>query len=138
MTSDERLDQIEPVLADVVRTQGRIIFQIGKIVDYVTDTREQVEVVIQRLNRLEVKVDLLEERTNQIANDVAGLKTDVAVLKEDVAGLKTDVAVLKEDVSGLKTDVADLKAGQARMEARQDEMQQDVKAIFRLLQEKLN
>ena len=116
MTSDERLDQIEPVLADVVRTQGRIIFQIGKIVDYVTDTREQVEIIIQRLNRLEVKVDLLEERTNQIANDVAGLKTDVA---------------------GLKTDVADLKAGQARLEARQDEMQQDVKAIFRLLQEKL-
>jgi chromosome segregation ATPase len=138
MTSDERLDQIEPVLADVVRTQGRIIFQIGKIVDYVTDTREQVAVVIQRLNRLEIKVDLLEERTSQIAEDVAVLKTDVAELKTDVAELKTDVAELKTDVAELKIDVASLKEGQIRIETRQNEMQQDVKAIFKLLQERLN
>ncbi|ADB40481.1 hypothetical protein [Spirosoma linguale] len=130
MTSDQRLDQIEPVLADVVRTQSRIIIQIGKIVDYVTDTREQVEVVIQRLNRLELKVDRLEERTNQIADDVATLKTDVATLKTDVADLKTDVATLK-------TDVADLKEGQARLETQQNKIQQDVTAIFQLLQERL-
>ncbi len=47
MRPDERLNQIELVLADVVRTQGDIVFQIGKIVDYVTDTHERG--VIQRI-----------------------------------------------------------------------------------------
>jgi len=106
MTADQRLDQLEPLLAQSLATLDRHTAQNKFIMNALTHHSDQISFLL--------------EKTADLSTDVAGLKTDVAGLKTDVAGLKTDVAGLKTDVAGLKTDVAELKTDVGKMDTKLD------------------
>jgi outer membrane murein-binding lipoprotein Lpp len=88
MTEKERLDQIEPVIADIARKQDQMLGQMVIIVDHVTANT--------------VEISRLSKRVGNLETDVGTLKSDVAVLKSDVSVLKSDMAVVKSDVSSIK------------------------------------
>ena len=83
-----------------------------------------VQLIIQRLDRVEG--GLTELRT-----DVAELKTDVAELKTDVAELKTDVAELKGGQAKLKTELSDVREKVIENGYRRDELLNEVRAAVR-------
>jgi outer membrane murein-binding lipoprotein Lpp len=82
MTEKERLDQIEPVIADIARKQDQMLGQMVIIVDHVTANT--------------VEISRLSKRVGNLETDVGTLKSDVAVLKSDMAVVKSDVSSIKE------------------------------------------
>ena len=91
MTADQRLDQLEPLLAQSLATLDR--------------HTAQNKFIISALEHHSDQIGFLLGKTAELATDVAGLKTDVAGLKTDLAGLRTDVTGLRTDVTGIRTDV---------------------------------
>ncbi|MBC6612983.1 hypothetical protein H8B15_18825 [Hymenobacter sp. BT507] len=105
MTPDQRLDQLEPMIAEAMTILDRHTAQLKQLSSAVGQLTEVVTLQSSNISFI------LREQIVMKA-DIAELKADVAGLKTDVAGLKTDVAGLKTDVAGLKADMAGLKAGQ--------------------------
>ena len=113
MTADERLDQLEPMLAEAMTILDRHTAQLKQLSAVVG---QLVTIATQQSDNISF---ILREQITMRA-DIAGLKSDVAGLKSDVAELKSDVAGLKSDVAELKSDVAELKEGQANMNSKLD------------------
>lgn len=101
MTEKERLDQIEPVIADVARKQDRMLGQMAIIVDQVAANT--------------VELSKLSKRVGNLETDVATLKSDVAILKSDVSILKKDVTILKADMTVVKSDLSFIKETQTQI-----------------------
>lgn len=97
MTADQRLDQLEPLVAEALTVLDRHTVQLKRLSNVVDQI---VAVVTQQSDNISF---LLDEQI-AIKTDVAGLKIDVADLKIDVAGLKTDVAEIKADVKAIQNE----------------------------------
>ncbi|MBP2664727.1 MAG: hypothetical protein H6Q71_2675 [Firmicutes bacterium] len=80
--SEERFDQIEKMMAQLIQMVGHN--------NAVTEE--------------------LRQDVSGVKQDVAVLKQDVNGLKQDVVGLKQDVSGLKQDVVGLRQDIVALDA----------------------------
>ena len=76
-----------------------------------------IEMVVERLDRLESDVTELKEGQAKLEEGQSRLESDVAELKEGQSRLESDVAELKEGQSRLESDVAELKEGQSRLES---------------------
>lgn len=124
MTADDRLDQLEPLVAESLAVLDRHTAQL-----------KQLGAAVLRLDgkvtSLAVAVAKQSDDINFLLREQAGMKTDVATLKTDVADLKTDVATLKTDVADLKTDVGEIKT-------RLNTMDTKFELIIQLLQKPRN
>lgn len=155
MTPDKRLNQLEPVVADIAQKQDRLIGQMGAMAgelaivkNDVTEVKTNTSQLRADVIRIEKKADTtaaglanltievrqgferVDNRLNSIEGDVSTLKSDVSTLKSDVSTLKSDVSTLKSDVSTLKSDVIVLKADVS-------EIKQTQRLILTILQERL-
>lgn len=74
---------------------------------------------------------LVIRKLGNLEQDMGTLKGDVQTLKGDVQTLKGDVQTLKGDVQTLKDDVQTLKVGMARANERLDEVDLNLKEMWR-------
>jgi chromosome segregation ATPase len=103
MTSDQRLDQLEPLLSEAMTILDRHTAQLKQLTNAVG---QLTTIAIQQSDNISF---LLREHVV--------IKADVATLKIDVAALKTDVAELKADMAEFKTES---KQGQLDMNSKLD------------------
>lgn len=99
MNADQRLDQLEPMLAEAMAILDRHTAQLKQLSSAVSQLTEGVAL--------------------QSSNISFILREQIA-MKADIAELKTDMAGLKSDVAGLKTSIANLEAGQASTNEKLD------------------
>jgi len=104
MTADQRLDQLEPLLAEAMTILDRHTAQLKQLNNAVG---QLTTIAIQQSDNISF---LLREHII-IKADVAELKANMAELKADVVTLKADVTELKADVTELKADMTELKTG---------------------------
>ena len=90
MNTEERLNQLEPLVAEALAVLDRHTAQLKQLNNAVA---QNTQVLIQQSDNISF---LLREHIV--------IKTDVATLKTDVATLKTDVAEIKADVAEMKTE----------------------------------
>ncbi len=131
MTADERLNQLEPLLAETMTILDRHTAQLRQLSNALA---QNTSILIQQNDNISF---LLQEHI-VIKDDVATLKTDVATLKTDVATLKTDVATLKTDVATLKTDVAEMRSDIAEVKKDVTEMRAEFGNKLDLILSKFN
>ena len=98
MTPDQRLDQIEPVMADVLQKVDRLIEGQGKLVDLVVDTRAELEDVKTTVTRIDSTV-------NGHTDSIEGLKLTVGRNTDSIEELKTTVTRIDGTVDELKVTV---------------------------------
>jgi chromosome segregation ATPase len=96
MTADQRLDQLEPLLAEAMTILDRHTAQLKQLTNAVG---QLTTIAIQQ-----------SENISFLLNEHVIMKDGIATLKSDVAELKSDVAELKSDVAELKADMVELKA----------------------------
>ena len=92
MTADQRLDQLEPLLAEAMT-----------ILDRHTAQLKQLNNAVGQLTAIAI----------QQSDNISFLLSEHVIIKNDIATLKSDVAELK-------SDVADLKQGQTNMNTKLD------------------
>ena len=97
MNTDERLNQLEPLVAEALAVLDRHTAQLRQLNNAVA---QNTQVLIQQSDNISF---LLREHI-VIKEDVATLKGDVATIKTDVKTLKTDVATLKTDMAEMRVD----------------------------------
>lgn len=88
MNTDERLNQLEPLVAEALAVLDRHTAQLKQLNNAVA---QNTQVLIQQ------------------SDTISFLLREHIVIKEDVATLKGDVATLKGDVATIKTDVAEMR-----------------------------
>ena len=94
MNADQRLDQLEPLVAESIAVLDRHTAQLIRLNNNVN---QLIELATQQSSNINF---LLEEnvktnaRLTQLEKDVTGLKADVAELKADVAELKQGQLIL--------------------------------------------
>lgn len=99
MTADQRLDQLEPLLAEAMTILDRHTAQLKQLTNAVS---QLTTIAIQQ------------------SENISFLLNEHVIIKNDIATLKADVAELKADVAELKADVAELKQGQTSMNSKLD------------------
>ena len=72
--------------------------------------KELLELVVKRLDKIDISI-------NGMQGEITGLKNDVSGLKNDVSGLKNDVSGLKDEMADLKSRVGKLEEAQLRTDA---------------------
>ena len=87
MTSDERLDQLEPLVSEALNVLDRHTLQLKQLNGAVS---QLTAAVAQQGDNISF---LLREQIT--------IKSDIAEIKADVAELKTDMAELKTDMAGM-------------------------------------
>jgi chromosome segregation ATPase len=85
MTSDDRLDQLEPLVSEALNVLDRHTLQ---------------------LKQLNGAVSQLATAVAQQGDNISFLLREQIAMKSDIAEIKADVAVLKTDMAGMKTDMA--------------------------------
>jgi len=96
MNTEERLNQLEPLVAEALAVLDRHTAQLKQLNNAVA---QNTQVLIQQSDNISF---LLREHIV--------IKDDVSTLKGDVSTLKDDVSTLKGDVSTIRTDVAEMRA----------------------------
>jgi len=113
MTADQRLDQLEPLLAEAMTILDRHTAQLKQLTNAVG---QLTTIAMQQSDNISF---LLNEHVI-IKGGIATLKADVVELRTDVMTLKSDVAEVRTDVTTLKSDVVELKQGQTSMNSKLD------------------
>ncbi len=108
MTPEKRLNQLEPVVAEVLAQMDRVTAQNRQIITTVIQNSDDIQFLLRETSVIKQDVSDLKEGQIRLEQDVSGLKQDVSGLKQDVSGLKQDVSGLKQDVSGLKQGMSEL------------------------------
>jgi archaellum component FlaC len=70
MNSEERLDQIEPLMADGLQKIDRLIEGQGKLVDLATKTDQKAETTAKGVGKLTLKVSQLASDQNEFRQEV--------------------------------------------------------------------
>ena len=99
MNADERLDQLEPMIAEAMT-----------ILDRHTAQLKQLSAIVSQLVTI----------ATQQSDNIGFILREQLIMKADIAELKSDVAELKSDVAELKSDVAELKEGQVNVNTKLD------------------
>ena len=138
MNTEERLNQLEPLVAEALAVLDRHTAQLKQLNNAVT---QNTQVLIQQSDNISFLLRehiVIKDDVATLKGDVATLKGDVATLKGDVATLKGDVATLKGDVTTLKGDVATLKGDVATIKTDVAEMRVEFGSKLDLILAKLN
>ena len=102
MTPDKRLNQIEPVMADVLQKTDRLIEGQGQIIEIATRADQNANTAAKGVANLTVTT---QKRLDQIDN-----RFDQVDSRFDQ--LDANQNVTRQDVGEMRQDIADLKAGQ--------------------------
>ena len=113
MTADDRLNQLEPLVAETLAVLDRHTAQ---------------------LKQLGSRVSVLTDVVMQQSDNISFLLKEQIVIKNDIAGLKPDVAGTKTDVAGIKTDVAEIKTQLNVVNKRLDSIDDKFELVVQLLQ----
>ena len=119
MTPDRRLDQLEPLMADSLQKIDRLIEGQGQIIEVAVRADTNAETAARGVANLTITV---QQGFANVQGDTVEIKGDVVELKGDTVEIKSDVVELKGNVIEMKGDVIELIAGQARLEANQQEI----------------
>lgn len=71
MTPDERLDQLEPLMADSLQKIDRLIEGQSKLMDLALKTESQVGITAKGLGSLTIKVNQIAENQSKMGKEVA-------------------------------------------------------------------
>lgn len=127
MTPDRRLDQLEPVVAEVLQNTDRLVEGQGRLVNLTTKTQADVD---------QIKTDVSQVRTDveQVRTDVGQVKADVEQVRADVEQVKADVGQVKATGEITATGLAKLTVNvqQGFLDVRQDLAQIDAKTDERI------
>ena len=99
MTADDRLDQLEPMLAEAMT-----------ILDRHTAQLKQLSVVVSQLVTI----------ATQQSDNISFILREQITMRADIAELKANQAIMQVDIAELKGDVAELKANQANINTKLD------------------
>lgn len=91
MTPDKRLDQLEPLIAEIAQKQDRMLDLMGLIVDKTA------------------KIDGIEDRTEIIAKGVADLTTKI---NQQFTQVNTDLSSLREGQNRLESSLENIQVTQ--------------------------
>lgn len=89
MTPEQRLDQLEPIIADIARKQDRMLGQIGMIVD-------QVSLHTVKLDDLSARVTSVERKVDTVASAVADLTLQSNRMEGKVDSLQDDLTNIRQ------------------------------------------
>ena len=106
MTADDRLNQFEPVVAEVIT-----------ILDRHTNQPKQLTIA-----------------TGQIIMAISQQGDSISFLLREQVMMKGDIAEIKSDVAGIKGEVAELKAGQAGLESKIVGLDSKIDQVLQFLQ----
>ena len=87
MTPEERLNQLEPIMAEVSAQVDRVTAQNRQLINTVTQQSDDIQLLLRE--------------TSVIKQDVSETKVDVSEMKVDISELKKGQSRLEQDVSGL-------------------------------------
>lgn len=90
MTPDKRLDQVEPILADVLQKVDRLIEGQGQIIDLVSQTKAELD---QVKKTGEVTANGLANLTTYVQQGFTDIRQNMAGLKE---GQELILQILRE------------------------------------------
>ena len=104
MTADQRLDQLEPIIAEILTVLDRHTLQlkqlsnaVGTLSNAVGTLSNSVGTVIGLMTKQSDNISFLLDENVEIKNRLTRLEGDVAELKSDVAELKSDMAEIKQN-----------------------------------------
>jgi chromosome segregation ATPase len=127
MTEKERLDQLEPMVADIALKQDRMLGQIGMIVD-------QVSLHTVRLDDLTRRVTSSEKKIDSLANGLANVTIDLNETRQEMRQ-RFNQFEQRFDKVDLRFDKVDLRFD--KLETRLEKMDQTQELILMLLKEHL-
>lgn len=83
MTPDRRLDQLEPLIADVLQKVDRLIEGQGQLIEVVSRTDQKVDTTAKGLANLTLQVQQgFDDIRKDIADMKAGQETILQILRE--------------------------------------------------------
>ncbi len=103
MTADDRLNQLEPLLAETIT-----------ILDRHTNQLKQLNNNVAQLNTSVIQQG---DNITFLLREQSAMNADLSEIKGDISGLKTDVTEMRGDISGLKN-------GQAETNGKLDQLLQ--------------
>ena len=112
MTPEKRLNQLEPIMAEVSAQVDRVTAQNRQLITTVTQQSDDIQFLLR---------------------ETSVIKQDVSEIKEDMSEVKLRIVGLEAGQAKLEAGQAKLEAGQAKLEAGQAEMKQSLDMILQLL-----
>ena len=112
MKPDDRLDQLEPLMADELQKIDRLIEGQGKLVDLATKTDQKANTTAKGVGNLTLKVNQIADnqtqltlKINQIADDQTQLTLKVDQIADDQSQSTLKVNQIADDQSRLRQEV---------------------------------
>lgn len=119
MTPDKRLDQIEPVMADVLQKVDRLVEGQGQLVEFAVNTKAELEEVKVTIN--DHVVPTLDTLTQQMNGQVIPTLDQV----------KTSGEITAAGLAKLTVTVSDFQDEMCQRFERNEQTQQEILAILR-------
>ena len=113
MTADDRFNQFEPVIAEVIT-----------ILDRHTNQPKQLTIATGQIIMA----------ISQQGDSISFLLREQVMMKGDIAEIKGDVAGIKDDAAGIEGDVVGIKAGQAGLESKIVGLDSKIDQVLQFLQ----
>ncbi|WP_421828201.1 hypothetical protein [Larkinella sp.] len=127
MTEKERLDQLEPLVAEIALKQDRMLGQIGMIVD-------QVSLHTVRLDDLTRRVTSTEKKIDTLASGLANVTIDLNETRQEIRN-RLDQVDQRFDKIDQRFDKIDQRFD--KLETQMEKMDQTQGLILMLLKEHL-
>lgn len=123
MTPDRRLDQLEPVMADVLQKVDRLIEGHGQLVELAVDTKAQLEqtkktgeITADGLANLTVYVQQGFANVDQgfvnVQKEFANVDQGFVNVQKEFANVDQKFVGVDQKFANVQKDLADVKAGQ--------------------------
>lgn len=84
MTPDDRLDQLEPLIADGLQKIDRLIEGQGKLVELATKTDKKADTIAKGVGNLTVKVSQITDNQSQLRQDVNQIADEQTQFRQEV------------------------------------------------------
>lgn len=94
MTADDRLNQLEPLLAESMTILDRHTFQLKQLSNSVSDLQNSVSTLITASVRHSDDITFLLREQAEIKTDIAEIKTDVADIKTEQTSMNGKLDLL--------------------------------------------
>ena len=105
MTPEKRLNQLEPIMAEVSAQVDRVTAQNRQLITTVTQQSDDIQFLLRETSVIKQDVQFLLRETSVIKQDVSETKVDVSEMKVDISELKKGQSRLEQDVSGLNQKI---------------------------------
>ena len=109
MTPDERISQIELLLAETMAILDRHTAQLKQhtgllinLTEVAAQHSDNIRFLLREVSDVKTQQSVMQADLRDLKADMSGVKADVSDLKADMSGVKADVGDLKADMSGVK------------------------------------